>query len=345
MSGLLIIGQRSVLAGPLARHHLSLFPRSAVVLACPPTPSGWVASAMDSYRGMVTTRPPTDIAGWQALVSNHGIQRVAVLMLGDGRSRHSMHPAEDPWAQVYAAGQLFDALEARARTDRRHPAIKALAVVPSNILDPAPGCATEQGSLLTETPTQAALTGLVTLATAARARGQLQAASLLLSDLFGPEVPDAGGIAGIVEAMLAGRRIPIYGAHGAVRWPLLAEDAARMVAALFDSPLGQSRYGLMGPTKVSQLALCVMIGRLLDTRMHAEPALRRLAPRCPAAQGLPCASLVSFVQDRREQRRVEQLDFSATLKAMPMYHPTDLERALAATVQAVLDTLPIAIPA
>jgi dTDP-glucose 4,6-dehydratase len=102
----------------------------------------------------------------------------------------------------------------------------------------------------------------------------------------------------ILTRALEGGQLPVYGAGQNVRDWLYVEDHCRAIdAVLGKGRLGET-YNVGGCNEWRNIDIVKKLCELLEQRFASDPSLARRFPRCPAAQGRPVDSLITYVTDR-----------------------------------------------
>lgn len=101
----------------------------------------------------------------------------------------------------------------------------------------------------------------------------------------------------IVRA-LEGKALPVYGDGLNVRDWLFVLDHCQAIEAILLRGMPGRTYNIGGNCERSNLQVVDAICRAVDLAFAEEAKLADRFPRCPAARGDTCASLVSFVKDR-----------------------------------------------
>jgi dTDP-glucose 4,6-dehydratase len=97
---------------------------------------------------------------------------------------------------------------------------------------------------------------------------------------------------------LDGQSLPIYGRGENIRDWLFVDDHCRAIDLIVQrGKLGET-YNIGGNNEWRNIDIVDLLCRELDQRFTAVPQLAQKFPRCPAAKGLPVATLKQFVTDR-----------------------------------------------
>ncbi len=152
---------------------------------------------------------------------------------------------------------------------------------------------------------------------------------------YGAGQPAHEMVPDIIEALLQGRRLPLFGDGKAMIDLVHGEDAANAIRAIVQSSAPGRRYGIRG-TSASYAEILATLCRCIDQR---APATRDFATRfdkSPASNGKPTASLITRVQDRRIHVRPRTYLFGAISELVEDYYPRSLYDGLLACVVARL---------
>lgn len=330
MTDLLLTGCPSFLAVAVARQHRALHPRGRIRLGWMTGDATAYGATLSAMAGAEVLPPGCDREAWLTALAGPAVQQVVLFLLPEQHESGSDRSTSASWRCVYAAATLLDALVHRQRS-RRSGSVHLRAVFNSGLLAPVADRISEASPFAGDSLEGSASASLALLVDRTRASGAVRGGSVVLADLFGPHQPSHLGVAHVIEAVLDGRRVPIYGETGGLVRPLLAADAARAVCGLLEDD-ALARAGLSGAQQLSQLALAMTICRAVDRCAARLPEFAGLVPASPAARGQPSASLLSFVQDRRERPRLWPVDFSRTRAALGQLVLSPIERALEDTV-------------
>ncbi|MFM7012493.1 MAG: dTDP-glucose 4,6-dehydratase [Betaproteobacteria bacterium] len=131
---------------------------------------------------------------------------------------------------------------------------------------------------------------------------------------------------------LSGKPLPIYGDGLNVRDWLHVEDHCRGIEAVLSRGLPGETYNIGGGQELTNLSVIEVICAGVDDAFANNPGLASRFPAAPAANGLPTASLKTFVEDRKGHDRRYAID-EAKARADLDYSPTyDFWRGLAETL-------------
>lgn len=98
--------------------------------------------------------------------------------------------------------------------------------------------------------------------------------------------------------LLEGRPLPIYGNGLQVRdWLHVADHCRAIDLILASSPSGES-WNIGGGTELPNLAVVEALCDAMDAAFAEDSRLAPRFPNAPPAQGQPCRTRISFVQDR-----------------------------------------------
>jgi dTDP-glucose 4,6-dehydratase len=98
---------------------------------------------------------------------------------------------------------------------------------------------------------------------------------------------------------LEGKPLPVYGDGGNIRDWLHVEDHCRGIELIIEKGRRGETYNLGGHNEQKNLDIIRFICQAIDHRFSSDPDLAKRFPRCPAASGNHCASLITFVADRK----------------------------------------------
>lgn len=102
----------------------------------------------------------------------------------------------------------------------------------------------------------------------------------------------------MVVNALRGLDLPVYGEGGNVRDWLHVDDHCRGIDQVLERGRAGQTYNFGGGSERRNIDLVHQLCRLLDERFAVDASLRDQYPRCPAAHGARCESLIRFVRDR-----------------------------------------------
>ncbi|HEY7930054.1 MAG TPA: dTDP-glucose 4,6-dehydratase [Steroidobacteraceae bacterium] len=102
----------------------------------------------------------------------------------------------------------------------------------------------------------------------------------------------------VIVNLLQGKQLPIYGDGLNVRDWLHVDDHCRGIEAILLRGSPGATYNLGGRSECTNLQLVTSLCSFADRLFRDEPALATTYPACPAARGVPTASLIGFVADR-----------------------------------------------
>jgi dTDP-glucose 4,6-dehydratase len=112
----------------------------------------------------------------------------------------------------------------------------------------------------------------------------------------------------MIVNILHGRPLPVYGDGRNVRDWLHVYDHCRGIELI----LGRGRlgevYNIGGGSECENIHLVQTLCRIAQEKFASEPELRERYPDCPAAQGRPVASLITYVTDRAGHDRRYAID-------------------------------------
>ena len=98
---------------------------------------------------------------------------------------------------------------------------------------------------------------------------------------------------------LTGLALPIYGDGRNIRDWLYVEDHCRGIDLVIRHGRRGESYNIGGHNEQRNIDLVHDLCTELDRRLGQDPALAARFPDCPAAQGLSCTELITFVADRK----------------------------------------------
>lgn len=131
---------------------------------------------------------------------------------------------------------------------------------------------------------------------------------------------------------LQGKPMPVYGDGLNVRDWLYVEDHCRaLLEVLRRGEVGQT-YNVGGEAERTNRDVVRDIGRLIDARMAADPAMRGKYPASPAAGGISCASLITRVADRPGHDRRYAINGTFLKQSLGVAPREDFQTGLKRTV-------------
>ncbi len=102
----------------------------------------------------------------------------------------------------------------------------------------------------------------------------------------------------VIINILYGKSLPIYGDGKNIRDWLYVADHARGIEKVLDAGRLGETYNIGGVNEWTNIDIVTLICNELDNRFCADSSLASTYPDCPAAKGIPCTSLISYVTDR-----------------------------------------------
>lgn len=124
----------------------------------------------------------------------------------------------------------------------------------------------------------------------------------------------------IIVNILEGRALPVYGDGRNVRdWLHVSDHCAGITAIIERGRVGEV-YNIGGDSECENIDLVRQLCSIADQRFGADHALAARFPQCPAAKGLKCEALLTFVKDRPGHDRRYAIDFSKTGRELG-FHP------------------------
>jgi dTDP-glucose 4,6-dehydratase len=133
--------------------------------------------------------------------------------------------------------------------------------------------------------------------------------------------------------VLTGRAMPIYGDGLQVRDWLYVHDHCRAIdLILHDSPSGAT-WNIGGDCQQSNLAMITLLCDIIDAAFAADDRLKKRFPQCPAANGEPCATLITHVRDRLGHDRRYATDCRELKRLLGFECTTGLRQGLTQTIE------------
>jgi dTDP-glucose 4,6-dehydratase len=163
------------------------------------------------------------------------------------------------------------------------------------------------------------------------ARHRFHATLSYPTHFYGPGQPTHEMVPDIIEALLQGRRVPLFGDGKAMIDLVHGEDAALAIRAIVQSSAPGRRYGIRG-TSASYAEILATLCRCVDQRASATPDFAKCFDKSPASSGKPTASLITRVQDRRTHIRPRKYLFGAISELVEDYYPRSLYDGLLSCV-------------
>ena len=144
----------------------------------------------------------------------------------------------------------------------------------------------------------------------------------------------------MIVNLLEGKPLPVYGDGKNVRDWLYVEDHCAGIAQVLKRGRTGETYNIGGGTELENFELVKRLCAAADAEFAAHPELRSRFPRCPAARGAPCFSLLTFVADRLGHDRRYAIDAGKIERELGYSAATDLTVGLGATLRWYLDHEP-----
>lgn len=135
----------------------------------------------------------------------------------------------------------------------------------------------------------------------------------------------------IVNSLL-GRPLPVYGDGQQVRDWLFVEDHCRAIGLILDADVAGETFTVGGRSECANLEIVRAVCALVDARVGADAALAARFGDCPAADGTPCASLITHVGDRPGHDRRYAIDPTRITTQLGFEPQASLRSGLALTV-------------
>jgi dTDP-glucose 4,6-dehydratase len=137
----------------------------------------------------------------------------------------------------------------------------------------------------------------------------------------------------IITNILDGVALPVYGDGRNVRdWLHVADHCAGIESILLRGRVGEV-YNIGGRAERENIWLVRELCRLADQAFANNPGLRRLHPACPAARGLACDSLISFVTDRPGHDRRYAINCDKAERELGFAPAVNIDQGLARTFE------------
>jgi dTDP-glucose 4,6-dehydratase len=131
---------------------------------------------------------------------------------------------------------------------------------------------------------------------------------------------------------LEGKPLPVYGDGTNVRDWLFVEDHCRALALALERGTTGQTYAIGGGAEKKNIEIVNFICAHLDARFAQDSNLRKRYPRCPAASGQACRSLISYVKDRPGHDRRYAINSGFASRALGYRPQETFESGLARTV-------------
>jgi dTDP-glucose 4,6-dehydratase len=144
----------------------------------------------------------------------------------------------------------------------------------------------------------------------------------------------------ILVNALDGHPLPIYGDGENVRDWLYVIDHCRAVERVLVQGRPGETYNVGGQNQCRNIDLVRLLCALIDQAFRDRPELRRRFLACPAAQGRPAASLITFVKDRQGHDRRYAVDATKLERELGFVPEEDFESGLQKTLTWYLENEP-----
>ena len=131
---------------------------------------------------------------------------------------------------------------------------------------------------------------------------------------------------------LAGKPLPIYGDGANIRDWLHVDDHCRGIELVITKGRRGETYNLGGCNELSNLEIVNLICLTIDQRFAADPTLAGRFPHCPAAKGINCAELITFVKDRPGHDRRYVIDPGKAQQELSYAPACTLAEGISATI-------------
>jgi dTDP-glucose 4,6-dehydratase len=156
------------------------------------------------------------------------------------------------------------------------------------------------------------------------------------TQIYGPGQNSIRMIPNLVQSLLDGKRVPLYG-DGSLAVDLLhVSDAARAITAIADKGAAGNRYGISG-SRASMAEILATLCRAIDAQAATNPYFARLFPKSPAATGRATSALITSVQDRRTYLRPRSYMFNALATVWPQPERKSVVEGLQETVSWMIE--------
>jgi dTDP-glucose 4,6-dehydratase len=119
----------------------------------------------------------------------------------------------------------------------------------------------------------------------------------------------------LIQSLLDGKRVPLYG-DGSLAVDLLhVTDAVKAISSVADKGTAGNRYGIAG-SRASMAEIIATLCRAIDN-YASNPEFVLRFPKSPAAVGKSTSTLITSVQDRRTYLRPRSYLFNALATVWP----------------------------
>jgi dTDP-glucose 4,6-dehydratase len=112
----------------------------------------------------------------------------------------------------------------------------------------------------------------------------------------------------IIVNALHGKPLPVYGDGRQIRDWLFVQDHCRAIEQILNGPLTSNTFNVGGRAEHENISIVQQLCAVLDERFRSDASLAPRFPACPAALGNSCASLITYVADRRGHDRRYAID-------------------------------------
>jgi dTDP-glucose 4,6-dehydratase len=130
------------------------------------------------------------------------------------------------------------------------------------------------------------------------------------TEIYGPGQKSHCLVPGLIQPLLEGKRIPLYGDSGIHVDLLHVKDAARAISAIADRGTSGNRYGISG-SRASTAEILATLCRAIDGFSTLIPDFATRFPKSPAAAQKSSSTLITRIQDRRVIQRPRTYMFNA----------------------------------
>lgn len=128
--------------------------------------------------------------------------------------------------------------------------------------------------------------------------------------------------------ILLGRPLPIYGDGRNVRDWLHVRDHCSAIDSILHKGVPGETYNIGGKSERENLSLVRLLCEIADEIFNGDPSVRSRYPRCPAAQGTPTESLITFIKDRPGHDRRYAIDCAKIADELSFHPRISLEQGL-----------------
>jgi dTDP-glucose 4,6-dehydratase len=153
------------------------------------------------------------------------------------------------------------------------------------------------------------------------------------SNNYGPYQYPEKLIPVIINCILQGQPLPIYGDGKNVRDWLHVEDHCRGIESVLQGGKPGETYNIGGRSELENIRLVRTLCDIMDERFRARPELPQRYPLCPPSRGARSSSLIAFVKDRLGHDRRYAIDCSKIERECGFSPQIDLARGLRSTVE------------